>query len=196
MFGLPGYAARAVLARLAGGSRGLLTQDGAAGVALESVGLSLACWPILAFYLSRILSIPFNTTTIWIILALSAGIALADGALRWRRTQHATGNRQHATRNTQYAIRLADWLPLLILTTLALVARLVAVRGLHNPLFADPLPHTLIVQLTIDQQGIPTNYRPFPPGDTYTYPFGFHTLAAVWAHLNGQPAWGAVIAVG
>src|SRR5262245_55046050 len=84
MFGLPGYAARALLARLAGGERFLLTQDGAAGVALESVGLSLALWPILAFYLSR-LGIPFNATTIWTVLSLSLLIAAVDWALKWRR---------------------------------------------------------------------------------------------------------------
>ena len=83
LFGLPGYAARAGLARLGGGSRYLRTQDGATGVALESLGLSLALWPILLLY-STLLGLRFNAGLIWGILALSGLIAMGDGLLRWR----------------------------------------------------------------------------------------------------------------
>ena len=79
----------------------------------------------------------------------------------------------------------AEWLPLTILTAITLVARLYAVRDLRIPLFGDSLHHTVIVQMLINQGGVPTTYRPFAPVDSFTYHFGFHALAALWS----QCAW-------
>src|SRR5439155_14303283 len=82
---------------------------------------------------------------------------------------------------------LVPFLALTSLTLIALIARLYAVRDLQIPLFGDSLHHTVIVQLIIGQGGVPISYRPFASVDHYTYHFGFHSLAAVWALLTGQP---------
>ncbi len=196
LFGLPGYAARVLLARLAGGSRFLRTQDGATGAALESLGLSLALWPILLLY-STLLGIHFSAGLIWGILAVSGLIGVGDGLLQWRarRRQEPLPHAPGAAHGS-WLVRSADWLPLLLLTAITLAARLYAVRELHIPLFGDSRHHTLMVQLILEQGGVPTTYRPYEPVDSFTYHFGFHTLAAVWAWLTGMPSWGAVLAVG
>src|SRR5439155_24079046 len=85
---------------------------------------------------------------------------------------------------------------LFLLTGLALVLRFVAVRGLVVPNWGDSFHHTLIVQLFLEQRGVPHGYLPYAPVYSFTYHFGFHGLAALWATLSGQPAWSAVLAVG
>src|SRR5262249_49905857 len=88
------------------------------------------------------------------------------------------------------------WLALLALAALTLWARFYTVRDLQIPLFGDSMHHTEIVQLIINQQGVPATYRPFAPVDSFTYHFGFHPLAALWAIMAGVPAWSGTITIG
>src|SRR5439155_13556499 len=43
---------------------------------------------------------------------------------------------------------------------------------------------------------VPTSYQPFVPVNTFTYHFGFHTLAAVLSQLTGATPEDAVLVMG
>jgi hypothetical protein len=51
---------------------------------------------------------------------------------------------------------------------------------------SDAYHHTLIVQLMLDQAGIPHNYYPYYNLDTFSYHFGFHSIAALVSWLLGS----------
>ena len=183
---LPGLALRGLLARWAGRHDPRLgAPDGALGALLDGLGLSLALWPLLLLYAS-LAHIPFGTWTAGVVLAGAALILGVLGVRGWR-----AGGRP------RWAARLGVLAgPLALLTLGALIIRFVAVRGLVVPQWGDLFHHTLITQLFLEQDGIPHAYTPYAPVYSFTYHFGFHGLAALWAWLSGQPSWSAVITVG
>ena len=83
-----------------------------------------------------------------------------------------------------------------MLTVAALILRFIAVNHLLVPNWGDSLHHTLITQLFLEQRGVPRGYAPYAPVYSFTYHFGFHGLAALWAWMSAQTAWSAVISVG
>ncbi|HMA35737.1 MAG TPA: DUF6541 family protein [Chloroflexia bacterium] len=177
---VPGLAVGGLLAAGAGRRDPALgAPDGALGRLLDALGLSLALWPLILLY-GTLLQIPFSPWTIGIILSLGAGIALG----LWLR-----GGRGRA------GLRLLSH-PLTLLTLGTLMIRFLAVHYLAVPQWGDSLHHTLITQLFLEQRGVPHGYRPYAPVDSFSYHFGFHGLAALWAWLSGQTAWSAVISVG
>jgi hypothetical protein len=54
----------------------------------------------------------------------------------------------------------------------------------------------MITSLIIDGGRVPTGYLPYVPVETFTYHFGFHSLAAVFAMLTGTTAQYAVLLLG
>ena len=82
------------------------------------------------------------------------------------------------------------------MTLLALVFRLGDIQGLPVPMFGDSLHHTIITTIIETTGRVPTGYQPFVPVDTFTYHFGFHTLAAVLAMLTADSAPNAVLIMG
>jgi hypothetical protein len=76
------------------------------------------------------------------------------------------------------------------------ILRFIAVNHLLVPNWGDSLHHTLITQLFLEQRGVPRGYAPYAPVYSFTYHFGFHGLAALWAWMSAQTAWSAVISVG
>ena len=79
---------------------------------------------------------------------------------------------------------------------LTVLVRCWVVRALEYPLWGDSLHHTEIVQLLLDHGGLFQNWAPYAELDTFTYHFGFHSLAAVFAWLTGRPAAEAVLWTG
>lgn len=190
LFLLPGLALRSILAIGASPhDPGLGAPDRALGILLDGLGLSLALWPLLLLY-GTLLGLPFTPLTVALILAGSALILLGLGI----RYQVSEDSIRHLKLETQNSTRFT-W-PLALLTGLALVVRFATVRYLAVPNFGDSLHHTLITQLFLEKGGVPRDYLPYEPVYSFTYHFGFHALAALWAWLAGQPAWSAVISVG
>src|SRR5205823_9493453 len=85
---------------------------------------------------------------------------------------------------------------LLGLTGLALTLRLRDIQGLWVPMFGDSLHHTMITSIIADTGRVPSGYQPYVPVDTFTYHFGFHTLAACLAQLTGAAPQIAVLVMG
>jgi hypothetical protein len=184
LFLAPGLALRGLLAAALPRGARLGAPDGALGALLDGLGLSLALWPLLLLY-AHVVHLPFNALTAGVILGVS-GAALVGLALARRRAG---------------ALRPRAWLsllvhPLTLLTGGAIILRFIAVHYLLVPNWGDSVHHTLITQLFLEQDGVPSGYAPYAPVYSFTYHFGFHGLAALWAWLTGQTAWSAVISVG
>ncbi|MGI8586974.1 MAG: DUF6541 family protein [Chloroflexia bacterium] len=190
---LPGLALRAGFAAWAGRADSALgAPDRLLGALLDSLGLSLAFWPIFLLY-TGVLHVPLTAITVGVVLLLLAPAALGAGYWAFR-GRVPRGRRRYADRVPSAVVR--TFVVLLLLTLGAVVLRFIAVRGLAVPNWGDSLHHTLITQLFIEQQGLPHSYIPYEPVYSFTYHFGFHGLAAIWAMLTGQTAWSAVISVG
>jgi hypothetical protein len=54
----------------------------------------------------------------------------------------------------------------------------------------------MITQLIIDQGAVPSSYEPYVPVSRFTYHFGFHTVAAWFHWLTGEPTPRSVVLVG
>jgi hypothetical protein len=54
----------------------------------------------------------------------------------------------------------------------------------------------MVATIIADTGRVPSGYQPYVPVDTFTYHFGFHTLAATLAQLTGLPVPQAVLLVG
>ncbi|MCX6071628.1 MAG: hypothetical protein NTU91_12360 [Chloroflexi bacterium] len=149
-----------------------------------SAGLSLASAPLL-LYLATSLGFALSTTFLAACLVLTSALAVADSLLRFTRWLKDSGHR------FDLALVL---LGLIFVATLA--ARMAAVRGLAFPLWTDSLHHTLITQIISETGRLPASYRPYAPIDSFTYHFGFHTLAAWYHLLTGTPVPRSVVVVG
>ncbi len=65
---------------------------------------------------------------------------------------------------------------------------LFAVRNLYAGPGIDSYHHTLISQIFVDHGGLPANYAPYAPLNTFSYHFGFHSIAGALSLLTGiQP---------
>ncbi|HUS15581.1 MAG TPA: DUF6541 family protein [Chloroflexia bacterium] len=187
LFLLPGLALRAALAAAAGRRDPTLgAPDGPLGALLDSLGLSLAAWP-LGLLFASLLHVPVTRLTTGAALAL-CGVVWMVLLLRARR---ARGQRVTGATLGRLALH-----PLTLLTAGALVVRFLDVNGLAVPNWGDSFHHTLITQLFLEQRGVPHGYTPYAPVYSFTYHFGFHGLAALWAWLTEQTAWAAVLSVG
>ena len=85
---------------------------------------------------------------------------------------------------------------LLIILGLALAARLYVVRDMPAGMFGDSYHHTVITQLLVEHGGLFHSWEPYAPLTTFTYHFGFHSLAAWLTWLSGYPVLLSVVAVG
>jgi uncharacterized protein DUF6541 len=187
---LPGLAARVLLGLWAGRRDPTLgAPDGLLGVLLDGLGLSLALWPLWLLY-ARLAGIPVTRLTTSLVLLAAALVLIGGLAWQWRRTGRAPWRLWNVGRAAYALWSLAG------LTGAALILRFIAVNHLLVPNWGDSLHHTLITQLFLEQRGVPRGYAPYAPVYSFTYHFGFHGLAALWAWMSGQTAWSAVISVG
>lgn len=149
---------------------------------LFGIGLSVGFWPLLLLYCS-LLGMRFTPLLLWAVLIVSL-VAAAWAAWPWVRAYRLSTD------------AVVTGAALAILTLAALVARLGDIQGLAVPMFGDSLHHTMITTIIADTGQVPMGYQPFVPVDTFTYHFGFHTLAAVLALLTGASGQEAVLVTG
>ncbi|HUP27458.1 MAG TPA: DUF6541 family protein [Chloroflexia bacterium] len=154
--------------------------------------LSIAFWPLLLLYTS-LAGGGFSAVLLWVVLAVCGLIA---GLLAWDAWKPAGQGDVPRARKAGTPGTMLLGSALFGLTGLSLAYRLGDIQGLAVPMFGDSLHHTLITKLIIDRGQVPSGYLPYVPVDTFTYHFGFHTLAAVVALLVGTTAPYAVLLVG
>ncbi len=93
----------------------------------------------------------------------------------------------------------ADKLAYIAFTLVAaalLTTRLAAIQGLVAPLFGDSVHHTIITQLILNNGGLFSSWQPYDDATTFTYHYGFHAFAAMYAWMRGTSAEFAVLMVG
>ncbi len=181
LFVLPGWA---VCSLLLSGWSGMHWAErfGLAG------GLSLAIYPILLLW-TGLLGMHLGLLYAW--LPPVAGLLL----LAWRQIA-ARRNRIVPTGAPLPAPSQVrrSWLPdfaFLVISGLIFATRFWAIRNLDAPMWGDSYQHALITQLILDHGGLFNSWAPYADLQTFTYHFGFHTLAAVFAwvtHLTASQA--------
>jgi hypothetical protein len=177
MLTLPGSA----LYLLARQALGRDSPQGLRHAPLFGIGLSIAFWPLLLLY-TGLVGLPFSPVLSWAVLLSSAAY------VGWRVL--ALGGPKLPADALPYALALLG------LSLLALAFRLGDVAGLDVPMFGDSLHHTMITTMILDNERLPNDWLPYVPVGTFTYHFGFHTLAAVMAQLSGATAPQAVLITG
>jgi len=140
----------------------------------DAVGISISVTALTAmagFYLD----IRF-TRPVLIGLYGLCGLILLVGLI-WRYSRPKTSRKFHGQR-----------LPLGLLAgavgIIGLVAwRLYQARTLVLPAWVDSVHHTLIVRVIMENGGLPATLQPYLPAD-FSYHFGFHVLAALFAGVT------------
>jgi len=196
LFILPGWALLDALlpgwGRLSWGER--------AGLA---AGASLALYPLLMLW-TGLVGLRLGPLYAW-LPPLAGAAWLAWRALSRRRrlpageagaaqAEAASADEPPATAWGERWAGLALALLLALLTAL----RFWNVRGLDLPLFGDSYQHSLMAQLILDHNGLFEDWLPYAELYTFTYHFGFHSLAAVFAWVTRLSApqsllWGGQI---
>jgi hypothetical protein len=150
---------------------------------IAGAGLSIALWPLFLLYLT-LAGGGFSWWLVWGVLAISAAVVVL--ASRGITRPAALGEGQP----------VAVTLLLAVVTLTALAFRLSDIQGISVPMFGDSLHHTLVTRMISVSGEVPSGYQPYVPVDTFTYHFGFHTLAAVLGIAVGLDAPGAVLVMG
>lgn len=87
-------------------------------------------------------------------------------------------------------------LALLVVAALVVVMRFLMVRTMEVPAWGDSVQHAMIVQLMLDQGGLPASWEPYAPFSTFTAQYGFHAAAALVAWLTALPMPRVVVVAG
>ena len=147
---------------------------------LIAPGVSAAAYVVL-FAVCHVLGIRLGWWTPWAI-----SLAAAGALLRQRRRP----TRIHWPTDT------AAYVTLLFVAIVLLASRLAAIKGLVAPLWGDSVHHTIIVQLMLDNGGLFQSWHPYDDAATFTYHFGFHASATMYAWMRGVSAEAAVLMTG
>ncbi len=116
------------------------------------------------------------------------GYALLPGlaAAAWLARRRSASPARRAWRRVRSA-HPADF-ALAGLLALLVFSRVWVLRTLEGPMWGDGMQHTIVTQLLLDHGGLFTSWQPYAPMETFTYHFGFHTAAALFAWLTGMEA--------
>ncbi len=166
---LPGWALLNLLYR-GWGERGWPEKLALAG------GMSLALYPLLYLY-TNLLGLQLGALYAWAPASLAAVYLLVRAVLSYR-------NRPTGWRGALHPPTAAD-LAFLALVGLIFASRFWPLRTLAIPMWGDSYHHSLVAQLLVDHGGLFNSWAPYADMQTFTYHFGFHTLAAGLHYLTG-----------
>lgn len=86
----------------------------------------------------------------------------------------------------RYLRRAAPFLALfLIVAALAVQTRIAHARGLALPPWVDPIHHTMITSLILEEGSLPGDFGRYIPGTPFAYHFGVHATLAALCSLVG-----------
>ncbi len=124
----------------------------------------------------QLVRLPFGPIGAWLILFTALVILVVEKSDRGWRFGVAWG----LTKN-----ELWPSLTLIALLGLLLLVRVNAARNCVVPPGIDSAQHTVIVQLLRDHHGLFQSWAPYDESKTFTYHFGFHAVAALFAWITG-----------
>jgi hypothetical protein len=158
-----------------------------------SIGVSLAIAPVIVLWTTTA-GLPWSRAAVWMVYALAAlALAVLTAAsvrrflsARFWRASHAPP-RPHLD-----PISLA----LVCILIFTLAVRLVMVRDLAGPPWVDPVHHSLITRLIVEQGGLPTAFENAAEAETARYHPGFHVTVAALNLLSGLPIPDAMLLFG
>ena len=153
-----------------------------------AVGLSLATYPLLMLWLN-VVHVRAGPLMAY-LLVLGSLAVLIRHYRPWR--MHSSVLRAAACRWWRGSNVLPDC-ALVIVSLLASVGWLLAVRGLEMPLWYDSVQHGVMVQRIRESGGLYTSWDPYAPYRTFSQQFGFHANVAFWAWITGMATPQAVI---
>jgi hypothetical protein len=138
------------------------------------IALSFAIWPLIALW-GSLITIRWSRGPLLLIFAALWAIAVF---LRLRHQRSKTETEELGW------TRLSAGAFVALLIAHAAIS-LFALRGLYAGAGIDSYHHTLITQLFVDNGGLPANYAPYAPLATFSYHFGFHSIAGALSLITG-----------
>lgn len=150
-------------------------------------GLTIALYPLI-FLWTHLVGMNLGALYAW-IPALFSIIFLAKNFVqgyrrRKEQTIHSVSQLTHTSDHELFFI---------IILGLVFWSRFWALRNIDLPLWGDGYQHTMIAQLLVDNKGLFNQWLPYAELATFTYHFGFHSLAAVFHWFNGDEVPKAVL---
>ena len=140
---------------------------------------------VLMFAWSKLVGLKFGPVTPWLILVAALLALLAPWRRdRWRWTNWISGWRLPRG-------PIGNWLAgiaLIVVLAVLLILRFNSTRGWMVPPGIDSPNHTVVVQLLLEHGGLFDSWAPYSDAETFTYHFGFHGLAALFAWMSGSDA--------
>ncbi|UCD43381.1 MAG: hypothetical protein JSV69_07260 [Chloroflexota bacterium] len=150
-----------------------------------TLGIGLAFYPVLFLWtdavgiqlgrLNALLLPLLGTILIVIKKVLDAKESNSKGFSFFGKRDDQTDNNQSSQFN--WANLIPD-LVFLVIIAFIVFTRFWPVRNLDAPMWGDSYQHTMITQLLVDNGGLFTNWEPYAQLGSFTYHFGFHSIAA------------------
>lgn len=138
-----------------------------------ALGIGLSFYPIL-FLWSNTLGAQLGRINA-LILPI-AGLFLI-GFKKFSDFRKPNSNEKVSLFKINWANRLPD-IVFLFIMTLVVFTRFWPVKNLDAPMWGDSYQHTMIAQLLVDNGGLFSNWMPYAELTSFTYHFGFHSIAA------------------
>ena len=148
-----------------------------------SPGLSLSFIPLLTYFFTLI-GIKLNTILILIIFLIFAAIILLKYILEPKKNNETFFNFKKFKKSFE-KYELLSYLILFAILLISLLVRLIPIKDVLVGPGSDSYHHTLIVQLIIENGGIPHSYEPYAQLSSFTYHFGFHSIVAFIYWVSG-----------
>ncbi len=163
---------------------GLMDWGEQAGLA---IGLSMAILPLVLLWTTT-LGLHWSGVAVWIAFGLAAATLVfrkRHQTCEVSKTSQVPSTNQKA--RSGLGLYRPDWIDfsLAALFVLALWLRLAMVRDLAAPAWVDPVHHTTIARLIVENGAYPASYAPYIEASTASYHPGFHGLTAAFHALSG-----------
>jgi hypothetical protein len=151
-----------------------------------STGISLSVYPVLFLWI-YLFGLSLGAVCAW----LPSITAILYFAVKTITTFQRIPPKKSAARFTLQTffsaprhMKLADWV--LIIALIAIVfTRFFPIRNLEAPMWGDSYQHSMITQLLSENMGLFQSWQPYAALTTFTYHFGFHSLATAFHWITG-----------
>jgi hypothetical protein len=147
---------------------------------------------VLLFTWCDLISLKLGPLTSWLLVVSALFILLF---VRSARRSLLTGEKGKRMKRVLYwklsRVPISEWCAaaaLVVTLTILLIVRFNTTWGWCVPPGFDTAQHTIIVQLLLDHHGLFKSWAPYNDAETFTYHFGFHAIAALFAWISGLDA--------